>query len=187
MSVARHQIEGGAQIIDINMDDAMLDSRQEMQTFCRYIANDPAVSRAVLMIDSSDWATILAGLKNAQGKCIVNSISLKNGEADFIRKARELRRLGAAVVVMAFDEEGQATTYERKIAIAQRAYQPADGHRFPAAGHHLRRQHPLRRHGLGRTPGLRHRLHTRRGLDQAEPAPGQDQRRREQPLVQLPR
>ena len=117
MTVARHQIEGGASIIDINMDDAMLDSREEMQTFCRYIANDPAVCRSVLMIDSSDWDTILAGLKNAQGKCIVNSISLKNGEEAFIGKARELRRLGAAVVVMAFDEEGQATTYERKIAV----------------------------------------------------------------------
>ncbi len=131
LSVARNQIEGGAQIIDINMDDAMLDSQQEMQTFCRYVANDPGVSRAVLMIDSSDWATVLAGLKNAQGKCIVNSISLKNGEADFIDKARELHRLGAAVVVMAFDEEGQATTYERKIAIAERAYGLLTGIGFP--------------------------------------------------------
>ena len=132
LSVARSQIEGGAQIIDINMDDAMLDSQPEMQTFCRYIANDPAVSRAVLMIDSSDWATVLAGLKNAQGKCIVNSISLKNGETDFVNKAHELRRLGAAVVVMAFDEEGQATTYERKIAIAERAYKLLTGIGFPA-------------------------------------------------------
>ena len=132
LSVARSQIEGGAQIIDINMDDAMLDSQREMQTFCRYIANDPAVSRAVLMIDSSDWATVLAGLKNAQGKCIVNSISLKNGETDFVNKAHELRRLGAAVVVMAFDEEGQATTYERKIAIAERAYKLLTGIGFPA-------------------------------------------------------
>ena len=131
LSVARNQIEGGAQIIDINMDDAMLDSQLEMQTFCRYIANDPAVSRAVLMVDSSDWATVLAGLKNAQGKCIVNSISLKNGEADFINKASELLRLGAAVVVMAFDEEGQATTYERKIAIAERAYLLLTGIGFP--------------------------------------------------------
>ncbi len=122
LSVARHQIEGGASVIDINMDDAMLDSRQEMQTFCRHISGEPAVSRAVLMIDSSDWPTVLAGLKNAQGKCIVNSISLKGGEDDFLTKARELRRLGAAVVVMAFDEEGQATTYERKTAIAERAY-----------------------------------------------------------------
>ena len=131
MTVARNQIEGGASIIDINMDDAMLDSRQEMETFCRYIANDPAVARAALMIDSSDWSTILAGLKNAQGKCIVNSISLKNGEKDFISKARELRRLGAAVVVMAFDEDGQATTYERKIAIAERAYRLLTGIGFP--------------------------------------------------------
>ena len=131
MTVARHQIEGGAAIIDINMDDAMLNSKEEMQTFCRYIANDPAVCRSVLMIDSSDWDTILAGLKNAQGKCIVNSISLKNGEESFINKARELRRLGAAVVVMAFDEEGQATTFERKIAIAERAYNLLTGIGFP--------------------------------------------------------
>jgi 5-methyltetrahydrofolate--homocysteine methyltransferase len=131
LTVARHQIEGGASIIDINMDDAMLDSAQEMQTFCRYISTDPAVARSVLMIDSSDWNTVLAGLKNAQGKCIVNSISLKNGEDDFLHKARELRRLGAAVVVMAFDEEGQATTYERKIAIAERAYQLLTAIGFP--------------------------------------------------------
>ena len=132
MTVARHQIEGGAAIIDINMDDAMLDSRQEMQTFCRNISNDPAVARSVLMIDSSDWDTILAGLKNAQGKCIVNSISLKGGEESFLAKARELRRLGAAVVVMAFDEEGQATTYERKTAIAERAYRLLTGIGYPA-------------------------------------------------------
>ena len=131
LSVARQQIEGGASIIDINMDDAMLDSRQEMQTFCRYIANEPSVAHAVLMIDSSDWPTVVAGLKNAQGKCIVNSISLKGGEADFLAKARELLRLGAAVVVMAFDEEGQATTYERKIAIAERAYKLLTGIGFP--------------------------------------------------------
>ena len=131
MSVARHQIEGGAAVIDVNMDDAMLDSRQEMQTFCRYIANDPAVSRAVLMIDSSDWETVLAGLKNAQGKCIVNSISLKGGDQAFLDKARQLRRLGAAVVVMAFDEEGQATTFERKTSIVQRAYNLLTGIGFP--------------------------------------------------------
>ena len=131
LSVARSQIEGGASIIDINMDDAMLDSRQEMQTFCRHISGEPAVGRAVLMIDSSDWPTILAGLKNAQGKCIVNSISLKGGEHDFLNKAQELRRIGAAVVVMAFDEEGQATTYERKIAITRRAYDLLVGIGFP--------------------------------------------------------
>ena len=127
LTVARHQIEGGASIIDINMDDAMLDSREEMQAFCRYIATDPTVARATLMIDSSDWPTVLAGLKNAQGKCIVNSISLKGGEREFMEKARELLRLGAAVVVMAFDEEGQATTYGRKTAIAERAYRLLTG------------------------------------------------------------
>jgi len=131
LSVARSQIEGGATVIDINMDDAMLDSRLEMQTFCQHINGDPAVGRAVLMIDSSDWPTILAGLKNSQGKCIVNSISLKAGEQDFLEKARELRRLGAAVIVMAFDEEGQATTYDRKIAIVQRAYDLLTSIGFP--------------------------------------------------------
>ena len=120
--IARKQIEDGASIIDINMDDAMLDSANEMATFVRYISNDPDIAKAALMIDSSDWNTILAGLKNAQGKCIVNSISLKEGEEIFLSKACEIRRLGAAVVVMAFDEIGQAVTYERKITICQRAY-----------------------------------------------------------------
>ena len=131
LSVARNQIDGGASVIDINMDDAMLDSQQEMQTFCRYISGEPAVGKAVLMIDSSDWPTVLAGLKNAGGKCIVNSISLKAGEQDFLAKSLELRRLGAAVVVMAFDEEGQATTYERKISIAERAYKLLTSIGFP--------------------------------------------------------
>jgi 5-methyltetrahydrofolate--homocysteine methyltransferase len=123
LQVAAAQIENGASIIDINMDDAMLDSRQCMGTFLRYIANDPAVAKAALMIDSSHWETIVEGLKNVQGKCIVNSISLKEGTEAFVEKAREIRRMGAAVVVMAFDEKGQATTYERKIEICQRAYQ----------------------------------------------------------------
>lgn len=122
LHVARNQIENGADIIDINMDDAMLDSTREMRRFVRYISSDPAVARAALMIDSSNWDTILEGLKNAQGKCIVNSISLKEGEKAFLDKARELRRLGAAVVVMAFDEQGQATTLDRKVEIARRAY-----------------------------------------------------------------
>lgn len=120
--IARKQIEDGASIIDINMDDAMLDSAAEMSTFVRYINNDPDIAKAALMIDSSDWNTILAGLKNAQGKCIVNSISLKEGEEAFLNKAQEIHRLGAAVVVMAFDEKGQAVTYERKIEICERAY-----------------------------------------------------------------
>ena len=122
LRIAARQIEDGAAIIDINMDDAMLDSTSEMERFVRYISNDPAVAKAALMIDSSHWGTILAGLKNAQGKCIVNSISLKEGPLAFIDKAKTIKELGAAMVVMAFDEEGQATTYQRKIDICERAY-----------------------------------------------------------------
>ena len=122
LQIAARQIEDGASIIDINMDDAMLDSRAEMEKFVRYISNDPNVAKAALMIDSSHWDTIIAGLENAQGKCIVNSISLKEGEEAFINKARILRSYGAATVVMAFDEEGQATTFDRKISICKRAY-----------------------------------------------------------------
>ena len=122
LQVAAGQIEGGASVIDINMDDAMLDGPAAMERFVRQIQNDPSVARAALMIDSSNWDCILAGLKNAQGKCIVNSVSLKEGAARFLEKARQIRDLGAAMVVMAFDEEGQATTYERKIDVCQRAY-----------------------------------------------------------------
>ena len=122
LQIAARQIEDGATIIDINMDDAMLDSTKEMERFVRYISNDPAVAKAALMIDSSHWETIIAGLKNAQGKCIVNSISLKEGPEKFIEKAKTIKSLGAAVVVMAFDEEGQATTLDRKIEICARAY-----------------------------------------------------------------
>lgn len=121
-AIARRQIEDGASVIDINMDDALLNSSEEMAAFIRVINNDPDIARAAFMIDSSDWNTILAGLKNAQGKCIVNSISLKEGETEFLRKATEIRRLGAAVVVMAFDETGQAVTYEHKITVCQRAF-----------------------------------------------------------------
>ena len=122
LQIAAKQIEDGASIIDINMDDAMLDSTKEMERFVRHISNDPAVSKAALMIDSSHWETILAGLQNAQGKCIVNSISLKEGEDEFVRKAIAIKNLGAAMVIMAFDEDGQATTYQRKIDICKRAY-----------------------------------------------------------------
>ncbi len=122
LQIAAGQIENGASIIDINMDDAMLDSRLEMEKFLRYVSNDPAVAKAAIMIDSSHWETLVTGLKNAQGKCIVNSISLKEGEEIFIEKAREIKVLGAAIIVIAFDEEGQATTYDRKVEICRRAY-----------------------------------------------------------------
>ena len=122
LGVAAAQIADGASIIDINMDDAMLDSTHEMTVFTRYVSNDPNVARAALMIDSSHEETLVAGLKNAQGKSIVNSISLKDGEAEFIRKAVKIHSLGAAMVVMAFDEEGQATDFARKTGICSRAY-----------------------------------------------------------------
>jgi len=122
LQIAAKQIEDGASVIDINMDDAMLDSTREMERFVRCISNDPDVAKAALMVDSSHWDTIIAGLQNAQGKCIVNSISLKEGAEAFVEKARIIRSYGAAVVVMAFDEQGQATTFERKIEICRRAY-----------------------------------------------------------------
>ena len=122
LQVAAQQIEGGASVIDINMDDAMLDAPREMEAFLRHIAGDPAVAKAAVMIDSSHWEAIVAGLKNAQGKCIVNSISLKEGPEAFLEKALEIKRLGAAMVVMAFDEAGQATTFRRKTEICARSY-----------------------------------------------------------------
>lgn len=122
LGIARSQVEAGAMVIDINMDDGLLDARKEMTTFLNMLVSDPDISRVPVMIDSSDWQVIVAGLKCIQGKSIVNSISLKEGEARFLEHARELRRLGAAVVVMLFDEEGQATTYERRIAVCRRAY-----------------------------------------------------------------
>lgn len=122
LSVARQQVEDGAQVIDINMDDAMLDSKAEMVTFLNYLASEPEIARVPIMLDSSKWEVIEAGLKCVQGKCIVNSISLKEGEEEFLAHAQRVKRYGAAVVVMAFDEKGQADSFERKIEIAARAY-----------------------------------------------------------------
>ncbi len=116
------QVAGGANIIDVNMDDAMLDSKACMRTFLRYVASDPAVASAAVMIDSSHWDTLVEGLQNTPGRSIVNSISLKDGEEEFLRRARIIRSYGAVPIVMAFDEEGQAVTFERKIQIAERAY-----------------------------------------------------------------
>jgi len=122
LSVARQQVENGAQIIDINMDEAMLDSQAAMTRFLNLIASEPDIARVPVMIDSSKWSVIEAGLKCVQGKAIVNSISLKEGEAEFLRQATLCKRYGAAVIVMAFDETGQADTYARKIEICERAY-----------------------------------------------------------------
>jgi 5-methyltetrahydrofolate--homocysteine methyltransferase len=123
LSVARQQVENGAQIIDINMDEAMLDSVAAMTRFLNLIASEPDIARVPIMIDSSKWSVIEAGLKCVQGKAVVNSISMKEGEAEFLRQATLCRRYGAAVIVMAFDETGQADTYQRKTEICARAYQ----------------------------------------------------------------
>ena len=122
LTIARKQVEDGAQVIDINMDDGLLDAREEMRTFLNMLACEPDIARVPVMVDSSDWEVVKEGLKCIQGRSIVNSISLKEGEEVFLSRAREAKRLGAAIVVMAFDENGQATTYERKIEVCGRAY-----------------------------------------------------------------
>ena len=122
IGIARKQVADGAQVIDVNMDDGLLDAKEEMKTFLNLIAAEPDVTRVPVMIDSSNWDVITEGLKCVQGKCIVNSISLKEGEEVFISHARDVMRYGAAVVVMCFDEQGQATTFERRKEIAERAY-----------------------------------------------------------------
>ena len=122
LQIARDQVEGGAQIIDINMDEGMIDGEAAMIKFLRLIASEPDISRVPIMIDSSKWNIIEAGLKNVQGKAIVNSISLKEGEALFIEHAKKIKRYGAAAVIMAFDEQGQADNYERRIEIVKRSY-----------------------------------------------------------------
>ena len=122
LSVARQQVENGAQVIDVNMDEAMLDSKKAMTTFLNLVGSEPDICRVPVMIDSSKWEVIEAGLKCVQGKCIVNSISMKEGEEEFLRQARLVRRYGAAAVVMAFDEKGQADTLARRIEICTRAY-----------------------------------------------------------------
>ena len=122
LAVARQQVEAGAQIIDVNMDEGLLDSEKAMATFLNLISSEPDISRVPVMIDSSKWTVIEAGLKCLQGKPIVNSISMKEGEGPFLEQARKVLRYGAAVVVMAFDEVGQADTVERKVSICERAY-----------------------------------------------------------------
>ena len=122
LSIARKQVEDGALVIDINMDDGLLDAEKEMTTFLNLLASEPEIAKVPVMIDSSNWRVIEAGLKCVQGKPIVNSISLKEGEEIFTQRASCIRAMGAAVVVMAFDENGQADTYERKIAVCERAY-----------------------------------------------------------------
>ncbi len=122
LDIARHQVEGGAQVIDINMDDGLIDGKEAMVKFLNLIMAEPDIARVPIMIDSSKWDIIEAGLQVVQGKCVVNSISLKEGEAEFIRHAKAIKRYGAAVIVMAFDEVGQADNYERRLEISKRSY-----------------------------------------------------------------
>ncbi|MDP3357872.1 MAG: vitamin B12 dependent-methionine synthase activation domain-containing protein [Lutibacter sp.] len=122
LAIARHQVDGGAQIIDVNMDDGLIDGKEAMVQFLNLIASEPDISRVPVMIDSSKWEIIEAGLQVVQGKCVVNSISLKEGEATFIKQAKLIKRYGAAVIVMAFDEVGQADNFDRRIEIAKRSY-----------------------------------------------------------------
>ncbi|MEK7253992.1 MAG: dihydropteroate synthase, partial [Bacteroidota bacterium] len=122
LSVAQQQVENGAQIIDVNMDEGLLDSEQAMKTFLNLVMAEPEIAKVPVMIDSSKFSVIESGLKCVQGKSVVNSISMKEGEAEFIRQAKLVHRYGAAAVVMAFDEKGQADTIERKVSICERAY-----------------------------------------------------------------
>src|SRR4029077_15921594 len=126
-TVALAQVRGGANLIDVNMDEGMLDSERAMTDFLNYIGTEPDIARVPVMIDSSKWSVLVAGLKCVQGKPVVNSISMKEGEEDFLRKAAFVRRYGAGVVVMAFDEQGQADTIERKVSVCQRAYRLLTG------------------------------------------------------------
>ncbi len=122
LTIARHQVEGGAQIIDVNMDDGLIDGKEAMVKFLNLVVAEPDISRVPIMIDSSKWEIIEAGLQVVQGKCVVNSISLKEGEVEFLKQAKLIKRYGAAVIVMAFDEVGQADNYKRRIEIAKRSY-----------------------------------------------------------------
>ncbi len=141
LSIARAQVEDGAQIIDVNMDDAMLDAEKEMVRFLNLLMAEPDIAKLPVMIDSSKWKVIEAGLKCVQGKAIVNSISLKEGEETFIQQAKTIKRFGAAVVVMAFDENGQADNLERRKEICSRAYKIlTEKVGFPATGYHIRLQ-----------------------------------------------
>ena len=147
VAVARQQVESGANVIDVNMDEALLDGEAAMTQFLNLIAAEPEVARVPIMVDSSKWSVIEAGLKCVQGKGIVNSISLKEGEEAFLHQARLVRRYGAAVVVMAFDEQGQATASKTRCGSAERAYRLlTEAGRHAADRHHLRSEHSDRRH-----------------------------------------
>ena len=188
VSVARQQAEGGAQIIDVNMDEGMLDSKAAMEKFLRLIAGESGIARVPVMVDSSKWEVIEAGLKCLQGKGVVNSISLKEGEEKFITPSRLVRRYGAAVVVMAFDEVGQADTYERKIQVCARAYKIlTEQVDFPPQDIIFDPNILTVGTGIEEHNNYARRLHRSDPLDQAEPAARESQRRCQQYFLFLSR
>ena len=187
LRVARQQVENGAQVIDVNMDEAMLDSQAAMVRFLNLIASEPDISRVPIMIDCSKWRSSRPGLKCVQGKAIVNSISMKEGEAEFIRQATLVRRYGAAAIVMAFDEKGQADTFARKTEICKRAYDSWSSRSAFRRRHHLRPEHLRHRHRHRGARQLRRRLHRGDALDPREPAARQGLRRRLERVVLVPR
>ena len=167
LDVAREQVLNGAQVLDVNMDEGLLDSEKAMVTFLNLLAAEPDIARVPIMVDSSKWSVIEAGLKCVQGKSIVNSISMKEGEAEFRQRAELVRRYGAAVVVMAFDEQGQADTFKRKTEISARAYKIlTEEDRLRAGRHHLRPEHLRHRHRHRGAQQLRRRFHRGDALDQ---------------------
>ena len=188
LAVARQQVENGAQIIDINMDEAMLDSEHAMTTFLHHIAAEPDIARVPIMIDSSNWKVIEAGLKCIQGRGIVNSISLKEGEEAFRERARLVRRYGAAMVVMAFDERGQADSLARKIEVCTEIVQDSyrRSRRRPGRNY-FRSEYPDRGDGNRRAQQLRRRFHRSHAPDQGHASRREGQWRREQYFLFLPR
>ena len=188
LAVARQQVESGAQIIDVNMDEGLLDSEKAMVTFLNLIASEPDISRVPVMIDSSKWNVIEAGLKCVQGKPIVNSISMKEGEAQFLEHAKKCLRYGAAVVVMAFDEKGQADTKERKVEICDRAYKLlTEKVGFPPEDIIFDPEHFRGRDRYRRAQQLRRRFHRGGPRDQAPLSAGAYFGRCLEPVVLVPR
>ena len=184
----RQQVENGAQVIDVNMDEGMIDGVAAMDRFLKLVASEPDISRVPVMVDSSKWEVIEAGLKCVQGKPIVNSISMKEGEEKFLEQARLCRKYGAAVVVMAFDEDGQADNLERrKDDLRAGLPDPRRGGRLPGRGHHLRPQRLRRRDRHRGARDVRRGLHRGHPLDQAEPARRPGLRRHLQRQLLLPR
>ena len=188
VDIAREQVANGAQLIDVNMDEAMLDGVAAMTRFLRRIAAEPDIATVPVMVDSSKWSVIEAGLQQLQGKGVVNSISLKEGEEEFLRQARLCRRYGAAVVVMAFDEQGQAESVERRVAVLRRAYDLLTGDgRVQARGHHPRRQHLRDRDRDGGAQRLRGLVHRGRPAAEGGVPRDADVGRRVERVVRVPR